>query len=228
MNIFNIFNRNEKDNNKQVTLEEKWSIDSESYNNPNYKPSIGETQCCNCVYMNKSNILKCPKVGDVSKEILKDEKKCKYREEKNKYLYRNYFLGKVDSKKIWSKSMSIQEIKDLLQIFENEISNCIYEIDENFIMNSRRKILRDNIMDRLNKSEIVLEDILESLFNFWEFIQDEYSGDLIIISKELNKPVQELVNMDKKYRSKGIICEQEKQEIIEIINKLENVIANRI
>ena len=124
--------------------------------------------------------------------------------------------------------MSIQEIKDLLQIFENEISNCIYEIDENFIMNSRRKILRDNIMDRLNKSEIVLEDILESLFNFWEFIQDEYSGDLIIISKELNKPVQELVNRDEKYRSKGIICEQEKQEIIEIINKLENVIANRI
>lgn len=170
MNIFNIFNRNEKDNNKQVTLEEKWSIDSESYNNPNYKSQIGETQCCNCVYMNKNNIFKYPKVGDVSKEILKGE----YSEEKSKYLYRNYLLGKVDSKKICSKSMSIQEIKDLLQIVENETSNCIYEIDENFIMNSRRKILRDNIMDRLNK------------------------------------PVQELVNMDEKYRSKGIICEQKK------------------
>ena len=206
MSIFSIFNKN---NSKQLTVLERCGIDSESYNNPNHKPPIGETQCYNCTYMNKSNILKCPKVGEVSKEILKDEKKCKYREEKNKYLYRNYFLGKVDSEKIWSKSMSIQEI-------------------ENFIMNSRRKELKDNIMNRLNKSEIVLEDVLESLFNFGEFIQDEYSGDLIIISKELNKPVQELVNMDEKYRNKGIICEQEKQEIMEIINKLENVIANHI
>ncbi len=224
MSIFSIFNKKKKNNSKQLTLLERWSIDSESYNNPNYNPPTGETQCYNCVYMNKSNILKCPKVGNVSKEIFKDEKKREYRKEKNKYLYRNYFLGKIDSKKIWSKSMSIQEIKDLLQIFENEISKCIYEKDENFIMNSRRKELKDNIMSRLNKSEIVLDDILESLFNFLEFIQDEYSGDLIIISKELNKSVQELVNMDEKYRSKGIICEQEKQEIIEIINKLKNVI----
>lgn len=124
--------------------------------------------------------------------------------------------------------MSVQEIKDLLQFLENEISNCIFEIDENFIMNSRRKVLKDNIMDRLNKSEIVLEDVLESLFNFWEFIQDEYSGDLIIISKELNKSVQELVVMDEKYRSKGIICEQEKQVIMEIINILKKAIVNHI
>lgn len=227
MSIFSIFNKNKKDN-KQLTLEEKWDIDSESYNNPNYKPQTGETQCYNCIYMNKSNIFKCPKVGDVSKEILKGEKKCEYREEKNKYLYRNHLLGKVDSKKIWSKSMSIQEIKDLLQFLENEISNYIFEIDENFVMNSRRKVLKDNIMDKLNKSEIVLEDVLESLFNFWEFIQDEYSGDLIIISKELNKSVQELVDMDEKYRGKGIICEQEKQVIMEIINILKKAIVNHI
>ena len=147
---------------------------------------------------------------------------------RKKYLYRNLFLERFDSKKIWSKSMSIQEIKDLLQFLENEISNCIFEIDENFIMNSRRKVLKDNIMDRLNKSEIVLEDVLESLFNFWEFIQEEYSGDLIIISKELNKSVQELVVMDEKYRSKGIICEQEKQVIMEIINILKKAIVNHI
>lgn len=124
--------------------------------------------------------------------------------------------------------MSMQEIKDLLQFLENEISNYNFEIDENFIINSRRKVLKDNIMDRLNKSEIVLEDVLESLFNFWKFIQDEYSGDLIIISKELNKSVQELVVMDEKYRSKGIICEQEKQVIMEIINILKKAIVNHI
>lgn len=93
---------------------------------------------------------------------------------KNQYLYRNHFIENVDSKKICSKSMSIQEIKYLLQFLENEISNYIFEIGENFIMNSRRKVLKDNIMDRLNKS------------------------------------VQKLVDTDEKYRSKGIICEQEK------------------
>lgn len=84
MSIFSIFNKNKKDNNKQLTLEEKWSIDSESYNNLNYKPQTIETQCYNCVYMNKSNIFKCHKVGDVSKKILKSEIKCDYHEEKNK------------------------------------------------------------------------------------------------------------------------------------------------
>ena len=85
MSIFSIFNNNnKKDNNKQLTLEEKWNIDSESYNNPDYKAQTGQTQCYNCIYMNKSNIFKCPKVGDVSKEILKGEVKCDYREEKNK------------------------------------------------------------------------------------------------------------------------------------------------
>ena len=34
--------------------------------------------------MNKSNIFKWHKVGDVSKEILKSEIKCHYHEEKNK------------------------------------------------------------------------------------------------------------------------------------------------
>lgn len=87
------------------------------------------------------------------------------------------------------------------------MSNYNFEIDENFIMNFRRKVLKNKIVDRLNKSEMVLEDVLESLFNFWKFIQDEYSGDLIIISKELNKSVQELVDMDEKCRNKGIICE---------------------
>lgn len=82
MSIFSIFSNNKKDNNKQLTLEEKWNIDSESYNNPNYKAQTGETQCYNCIYMNKSNIFKCSKVGDVSKEILKGEVKCDYREEK--------------------------------------------------------------------------------------------------------------------------------------------------
>ena len=55
--------------------------------------------------------------------------------------------------------MSIQEIKYLLQFLENEILNYIFEIDENFIMNSRRKVLKDNnhylIFENLLKMNIL-------------------------------------------------------------------------
>lgn len=146
---------------------------------------------------------------------------------KKNYLKRTDFINSVDSNKIWSKSMTIREIKDLLQFLENEISIYNFEKDENFIMNSRRKVLKDSIIGRLNKTDIVIEDILESLFNFWEFVQDEYSGDLILISKELNKSVQDLVDMDQKYREKGIICVQEKDTILEIIQTISKHLDKR-
>lgn len=136
---------------------------------------------------------------------------------KKNYLKRTDFINSIDSNKIWSKTMTIDETKLLLEQLENELSKYDFDEDKNFIMNARRKVLKDNIIGRLNKPDIVIEDILESLFNFWEFVQDEYSGDLILISKELNKPVQNLVHMDKAYREKGIICLQEKNIILEMI-----------
>ena len=64
---------------------------------------------------------------------------------KKNYLKRTDFINFVDSNKIWSKSMTLDEIKELLEFLKNEISKYEFDIDKNFIMNSRRKGLKSNI-----------------------------------------------------------------------------------
>ena len=147
---------------------------------------------------------------------------------KKNYLKRTDFINSVDSNKIWSKSMTLDEIKELLEHLKNEISKYEFDIDENFIMNSRRKILKSNIEERLLKNEGNANDIvLESVFNFLEIVGDEYFGDFISISRDLGLTVQELTRMDDEYRKKGIICVQERDVILEIIQVIKNYINER-
>ena len=147
---------------------------------------------------------------------------------KKNYLKRTDFINSVDSNKIWSKSMTLDEIKELLEHLKNEISKYEFDIDENFIMNSRRKILKSNIEERLLKNEGNANDIvLESVFNFWEIVGDEYFGDFISISRDLGLTVQELTRMDDEYRKKGIIYVQERDVILEIIQVIKNYINER-
>lgn len=73
---------------------------------------------------------------------------------KRNYLKRSDFINSVDSNKIWSKSMSLDEIKYLLEYLENEISKYEFDIDKNFIMNSRRKGLKEMIEARLQKTDV--------------------------------------------------------------------------
>ena len=71
MNIFKIF-KNNKNNvkNKSMTLEEKWNKDMVIINDPECKIETGESQCYNCKYMNKSNVFKCEKINEITKDIL--------------------------------------------------------------------------------------------------------------------------------------------------------------
>lgn len=142
---------------------------------------------------------------------------------KKNYLKRTNFINFVDSNKIWSKTMTLEEIKELLEYLKNEISKYDFDIDKNFIINSRRKELKSNIEERLLKNEGNTNDlILESVFNFWEIVGDEYFGDFISISRDLGLTVQELTRMDNEYRKKGIICVQERDMILEIIDLITN------
>lgn len=146
---------------------------------------------------------------------------------KKKYLKRSEFINFGDSDKIWSKKMTITDINNLLIYLEKQINMYDFEFDKNFIMNSRRKGLKSMIDERIvNSNGNANDNILESLFNFWEFINDEYFGDYISISKELGISVQDLTKMDDEYRKKGIICSQEKEMIIYIIRKLKDYISN--
>lgn len=137
---------------------------------------------------------------------------------RKKYLKRTDFINSVDSNKIWSKSMTLSEIKLLLEHLENELSKYYYDKDKNFIMNNRRKGLKRMIEERLQKKDGNINELVaESVFNFWEFVGDEYPGNIISDVKELGISIKEFDAMDKAYREKGVICEQEKDTILEMI-----------
>ena len=144
---------------------------------------------------------------------------------KKKFLNRNVLIHSVDSEKIWLKSLSADAILDLLNKLIDEISKYDFELDENFVMNGRRNGLKNLIFERISKANNQYEEILkESLFNLWEFIGDEYDGNLMEISKQLKLPLKKVIDMCEKYRLKNIICLQEKNIIIDIINEMKKYI----
>ena len=148
---------------------------------------------------------------------------------KKNYLKRTDFINLVDSDKIWRKTMSLPEIKDLLEFFEKEISKYDFEEDKNFVMDSRREGLKNMIDERLTKYKTDKDDdVLESLFNFWEFVNNEYPAITVELLQRLKKSVVELDNMCKKYTENGIICKQEKDAILEMIQTIKKHINERL
>ena len=139
----------------------------------------------------------------------------------NNYLKRENFIKLVDSEKIWSKTMTLSEVKELLDFLEMEISKYNYESDRNFLMDGRRNGLKTFIEERvLDSKENINENVLESLFNFWEFVNNEYyviSGETI---HKLNMSPEELDNMCSEYTKKGIICLEEKNVILDMIQMI--------
>lgn len=124
--------------------------------------------------------------------------------------------------------MTLVETKEVLEYLKNEISKYDFVIDKNFIMNSRRKTLKTNIEEQLLKNEGNTNDIvLESVFTFWEFVGDEYFGNFLSISADLGITVQKLTKMDDEYRKKGIICVQERDVILKIIDLIINYINEK-
>ena len=144
---------------------------------------------------------------------------------KKNYLKRTDFINSIDSNKIWSKTMTIDKTKLLLEQLENELSKYDFDEDKNFIMNARRKCLKRMIEARLQKDKGNANELVaDSLFNFWEFVGDEYPGNIISDVQELGISIKEFDAMDKAYREKGIICSQEKDIILDMIRIMENYI----
>ena len=151
--------------------------------------------------------------------------------QKKNYLKRIEFIKSLDVKKIGSKSMTISETEELLNLLENKISKHKFILDKNFIMNSRRKTLKSMIEERLLKNNRDINELVsETLFNFFEFVSDEYpggAGGIMSTCKELGITIKEFDSMDNEYRQKGIICIQERDIILEIIQIIKNYINER-
>ena len=69
------------------------------------------------------------------------------------------------------------------------------------------------------------ESIKESLFNFMEYINCEYCGNSPRLAQELKIHQSKLMDIWDKYKEKGIICLEEKEDILEMINHIKNEIS---
>lgn len=144
---------------------------------------------------------------------------------KKNYLKRTDFINSVDNSKVWSKSMTISETKALLEQLEIELSKYQFDVDKNFIMNGRRKYLKELIEENLENTNYTVEELLSlSLFNFFEYIGDEYPGNVLKLCRELGISEKEFYSMDKAYREKGIICAQERDTILEMIEEIKKYV----
>jgi len=139
-----------------------------------------------------------------------------------KELNKQEILARKESNQIWTKTLTLEEIIILLDEIKKETSLYKFKFDKHFIMNSRRQTLKKIIYERLDdQNENNLKDIQESLFNLWEFIRDEYDGDIKQTSKIFKVPGKNIIKRCNKYRKKSIMCLQEKNIILEIITKIE-------
>lgn len=138
-----------------------------------------------------------------------------------KQLKREILVNSVNNDKIWSKELTIKEIRELLDNLKNIISKYKYKKDKNFFIDGRREIML-NYVQQKDETE---EEIKGALFNFWEFVNNEYCGSTHKLAQELNVSNNKLHNMWDKYNKRGIICLQEKEEILKMINILEDKIS---
>ncbi len=138
-----------------------------------------------------------------------------------KQLKRLEFINSVDSNKIWSKELSIQEIDELLEKLKQELSKYNYKKDKDFFIDGRRSIMKRYVKEK-EATEFYIKD---SLFNFWEYVNNEYYGSSPDLVEKLKKSNFELSKIWDKYNKKGIICLQEKEDILEMINLIQDKIS---
>lgn len=120
--------------------------------------------------------------------------------------------------------------KGFIEIIENYINKSTFESDKDFIFGGRKKFLYNEFYDYLdNKEKHILEDPIRfAIGNLEEFICNNnqvYAEDVdkskwkdgkIIDGKD----IAELRRINDNYSSKGYICLEEKEYIIEMINRI--------
>ena len=120
--------------------------------------------------------------------------------------------------------MTLSEVEELLDLLEKEIAKYDYESDKNFVMDGRRNGLKRSIEECSSNNNINMNEKLESLFNFWEFVNNEYYVTSFEALERLHLNREEMENMCAEYTRKGIICLEEKDVILEMIQMLKKII----
>lgn len=123
-----------------------------------------------------------------------------------------------ERKEMKKSNVEIEEYKNLLNDLETEINNHLFEVDNRFVTYGRRNFLKQQFEDYLNNNNYT-----DAFINLEEYILGYTSfltpGD---IPQEENRKFRDVLSDNDNYFEDGIICLQEKNIIIEMINEFRN------
>ena len=144
------------------------------------------------------------------------------------YLKRSEFLRLIDIEGIMKQTITLPQIKEMLDKLESDILQHQYEVDINYIANARRKYLQLAINERLQSAGDLNFIIFDVLHSFYEFASDEYPGNPMSTCREIGMSVSEFDMYDQTYRIRGIRSEQEKVTLLDMIHKIRNFVITHL
>ncbi len=139
------------------------------------------------------------------------------------------FYGYHSKNNINNKNAAINYLNDII----NYLNNYTYESNNDFLMLGRKKFVYDEVMDILNGNKKVNDSIYFVLGSLEEFICNNnqvYASD-VDKSKWKNEKIMdgknyaEIRDKNDNYIKNGYICLEEKNIIIDMINKIKSKIV---
>lgn len=130
-------------------------------------------------------------------------------------LHRRDFIEFINNKFNYRKDDISKLTVDVLDEIYSELLKYNYNTDDRFYTYCRRDFLQKEIDFYLANNQL-----LDAFVNFCEYVEANTWIDLASTPEGLN--IREVLDNDSKYKEDGIICEEEKNKIIEMINTLKD------
>lgn len=131
-------------------------------------------------------------------------------------------------KKISNETDKIKLYENIIEKIENILLEHTYKQDIRFVTYGRRDFLLQELSKRLNR-EVYTKDYLREAFDdISDYIYNDTWIPINSIPKNLN--CNEILKLDEQYKKDGIICEKEKDILLNMIyifrEKIENAKEN--
>lgn len=137
---------------------------------------------------------------------------------KKKYLKREYLINKFEeSKAVFKPGVRNAHILSFLRSIKKLMNDCTYKKDSRYVTFGRLDFLEKETNEKLHNN-----DLAGALLNLEEYVRLPGHFDFSQIPKNFN--FKDLYKNYHEYYKNGIICNEEKDKILNIINIIEDYI----
>lgn len=136
-------------------------------------------------------------------------------------------LVNIIEKKDKKKNFDKEEFLTYLNVLEEEMNKHSYKSDNRFISYGRREFLRKELTERLNlaKQANDINKYLDALADLEEYIYTQNHIWISTIPDNIKVDFRKLDKTNTEYYNSGIICKEEKEIIIDMINEFKQELS---